>query len=311
MMGWIVLTVLFLIVLITAALSWFIVRQQTAAIIERLGKYDRVANAGLNFKIPYLETVAKVVDLRTNQLDLDMETKTKDNVFVRLVLWLSISLRKTGLAMPITSSPITMSVKSYVYNEVRAHIPKMNLDDAYEGNEEIAKNVAEKLKACMAEYGYEIVTVLVRDIDPDAKVKESMNEINAAQRFQAAANARGEGEKILVVKKAEAEAESKKLQGEGIANQRKAIISGLQTSLELFQKGIEGATAKDAMELVLLTEYFDTLKEIGAQGKSNTIFIPHSPGGVSDITAQIRDSILAANSLRNGTTPEESRGVHK
>ena len=304
MMGWIVLTVLILIVLVTAALSWFIVRQHTAAIIERLGKYDRVANAGLNFKIPYLETVAKVVDLRTNQLDLDMETKTKDNVFVRLVLSVQYFVKKDRVSdayYKLTNHED--QIKSYVYNEVRAHIPKMNLDDAYEGNEEIAKNVAEKLKACMAEYRCEIVTVLVRDIDPDAKVKESMNEINAAQRFQAAANASGEGEKILVVKKAEAEAESKKLQGEGIANQRKAIISGLQTSLELFQKGIEGATAKDAMELVLLTQYFDTLKEIGAQGKSNTIFIPHSPGGVSEITAQIRDSILAANSLRNGTPP--------
>ena len=171
----------------------------------------------------------------------------------------------------------------------------MNLDEAYESNEEIAKNVAEKLKASMAEYGYEIVTVLVRDIDPDAKVKESMNEINAAQRFQSAANARGEGEKTLIVKKAEAEAESKKLQGEGIANQRKAIITGLQESLDLFQKGVQGATARDAMELVLLTQYFDTLKEIGAQGKSNTIFIPSSPGGVSDIASQLRDSVLAAN----------------
>jgi regulator of protease activity HflC (stomatin/prohibitin superfamily) len=302
MIGVIVLVGLVLIVLVTVALSWFIVRQQTAAIIERLGKYDRVANAGLNFKIPYLETVARVVDLRTNQLDLDMETKTKDNVFVKLVLSVQYFVKKDRVSdayYKLTNHE--EQIKSYVYNEVRAHIPRMNLDEAYEGNEEIAKNVAEKLKASMAEYGYEIVTVLVRDIDPDSKVKESMNEINAAQRFQSAANARGEGEKILVVKKAEAEAESKKLQGEGIANQRKAIISGLQESLELFQKGVEGATARDAMELVLLTQYFDTLKEIGAQGKSNTIFIPHSPGGVSDIAAQIRDSILAANSLRNET----------
>lgn len=300
MLGLTMLLVFILIGLITMAFSWFIVRQQTAAIIERLGKYNRVANAGLNFKIPYLESIAKVVDLRTNQLDLDMETKTKDNVFVRLVLSVQYFVKKDRVSdayYKLTNHE--EQIKSYVYNEVRAHIPKMNLDEAYEGNEEIAKNVAYKLKSSMAEYGYEIVTVLVRDIDPDKKVKESMNEINAAQRFQAAASARGEGEKTLIVKKAEAEAESKKLQGEGIANQRKAIISGLQASLDLFQKGVQGATARDAMDLVLLTQYFDTLKEIGAQGKSNTIFIPHSPSGVSDMAAQIRDSILAANAMKS------------
>ena len=299
MFGLIVLLFLILIGIVSLALSWFIVRQQTAAIIERMGKYDRVAAAGLNFKIPYLESIAKIVDLRINQLDLDMETKTKDNVFVKLVLSVQYFVRKDRVSdayYKLTNHE--EQIKSYVYNEVRAHIPKMNLDEAYEGNEEIAKNVAEKLKSSMAEYGYEIVTVLVRDIDPDKKVKESMNEINAAQRFQAAANAKGEGEKTLIVKKAEAEAESKKLQGEGIANERKAIISGLQESLDLFQKGIPGATARDAMDLVLLTQYFDTLKEIGAQGKSNTIFIPHSPSGVSDMASQIRDSMLAANAAR-------------
>jgi regulator of protease activity HflC (stomatin/prohibitin superfamily) len=300
MIAFFVFCVLFVMFLIVVISSCFTVRQQTAAIIERLGKYNRAATAGLNFKIPYFEAIAKVVDLRTNQLDLEMETKTKDNVFVKLVLSVQYFVKRDRVSDAYYKlRNHEEQIKSYVYNEVRAHIPKMNLDEAYEGNEEIAKNVADKLKASMAEYGYEIVTVLVRDIDPDAKVKESMNEINAAQRFQAAANSKGEGEKILVVKKAEAEAESKKLQGEGIANQRKAIITGLQESLELFQKGVDGATAKDAMELVLMTQYFDTLKEIGAQGKSNTIFIPHSPGGVADITGQIRDSILAAHAVRN------------
>jgi regulator of protease activity HflC (stomatin/prohibitin superfamily) len=290
------------VILITVSLSWFTVKQQTAAIIERMGKFDRVANAGLNVKIPCLESIAKVVDLRTSQLNLTMETKTKDNVFVKLVLSVQYFVKKDRVNdayYKLTNHE--EQIKSYVYNEVRAHIPKMNLDEAYESNEEIAKNVAGKLKASMAEYGYEIVTVLVRDIDPDPKVKESMNEINAAQRFQSAAKARGEGEKTLIVKKAEAEAESKKLQGEGIANQRKAIITGLQESLDLFQKGVQGATARDAMELVLLTQYFDTLKEIGAQGKSNTIFIPHSPGGVSDIASQLRDSMLAANVATKAT----------
>lgn len=295
------LIVLLVVVAAIAATTGFVVRQQTAAVVERFGKFARVSNAGLNFKIPGVERVAKIVDLKTNQLNLDMETKTKDNVFVKLILSVQYFVKRDRVAdayYKLTNHED--QIKSYVYNEVRAHIPKMNLDEAYESNEEIAQNVAEKLKESMADYGYEIVTVLVRDIDPDPKVKESMNEINAAQRFQAAANARGEGEKTLIVKKAEAEAESKKLQGEGIANQRKAIIGGLQESLDQFQKGVHGATARDAMELVLLTQYFDTMKEIGALGKSNTIFIPHSPTEASDMAAQIRNAMIAANAAISG-----------
>ncbi|MBF0565765.1 MAG: SPFH domain-containing protein [Nitrospirae bacterium] len=300
----IVLSAFVVVCIVTLLLSWFIVRQQTAAIIERFGKYNRVANAGLNFKVPYIESIVKIIDLRTHQLDIDMETKTKDNVFVRLVLSVQYLVKKDRVSdayYKLTNHE--EQIKSYVYNEVRAHIPKMNLDEAYEGNEEIAGSVANKLKESMADYGYEIMAVLVRDIDPDRKVKDSMNEINAAQRFQAAASARGEGEKTLIVKKAEAEAESKKLQGEGIANERKAIISGLQESLDLFQKGVPGSTARDAMELVLLTQYFDTLKDIGAQSKSNIIFVPHSPGAISDLSSQIRDSILAASTLKSDAAP--------
>lgn len=297
--GMILILILFVFGLVLLAAGIFTVKQQTAAIIERFGKFSRVVTAGLNFKVPFVENIARTIDLRVHQLDIDMETKTKDNVFIKLVLSVQYLVKKDRVFdayYKLTNHE--EQIKSYVYNEVRAHIPRMNLDQAYESNEEIARSVAEKLQATMADYGYEIMAVLVRDIDPDAKVKASMNEINAAQRFQVAAAARGEGEKTLIVKKAEAEAESKKLQGEGTANQRKAIIAGLQQSLELFQKSVEGATAKDAMELVLLTQYFDTLQIIGAQEKNSTIFIPHSPAGIADIAGQLRNSILQADAAK-------------
>ena len=164
-------------------------------------------------------------------------------------------------------------ISSYVFNVILGHVPKMNLDDAFLQQSDLAGAIKDGLDDVMTTYGYAIDQALVTDIEPDEKVKSAMNEINAAQREQVAASARGEAEKILKVKQAEAEAESKALQGQGIANQRKAIIEGLKLSVEAFAAGVEGTSAKDVMMLVLITQYLDTLKEIGAQGKSNTIFV--------------------------------------
>ena len=181
----IVLAVFALIIMATIALSCFTVRQQTAVIVERFGKLARVATAGLNLKLPFVERAVQVIDLKTNPLDLEMETKTEDNVFVRLVLSVQYYVRKDKVQDAYYKlQDHVRQIKAYVFNEVRAHLPKMTLDKAYESNEEIAQSVANQLRKSMSEYGYEIVTVLVRDIDPDAKVKESMNEINAAQRFR-------------------------------------------------------------------------------------------------------------------------------
>ena len=276
--------------------SFFTVNTAEIAIVTRFGKFLRVAEPGLNWKTPYIDTVAGVVSLRVNQISLTMETKTKDNVFVTIPISVQNRVRpeKAYDAFYKLSNP-SQQIQSYVEQVILGHVPGMTLDEVFASQSSIAAAVKQELDADMSTFGYEIVNVLVTDIVPDAKVKSAMNDINAAQREQVAANARGEAEKILVVKKAEAEAESKALQGQGIANQRKAIIEGLQTSVEQFQKAVEGATSKEVMQLVLVTQYFDTLKSIGESDKTNTLFLSHAPGAVKEVSDQILDSMLVAS----------------
>ena len=279
--------------------SFFTVNTAQVAIITRFGKFLRVADAGLNWKTPYFDSVTGIVSLRVNQINLTMETKTKDNVFVTIPISVQNRVRpeKVYDAFYKLSDPV-QQIKSYVEQVILGHVPSMTLDEVFASQSSIAAAVKQELDADMAAFGYEIVNVLVTDIVPDAKVKSAMNDINAAQREQVAATARGEADKILVVKKAEAEAESKALQGQGIANQRKAIVEGLQASIEQFQKAVEGATAKDVMQLVLITQYFDTLKSIGESDKTNTLFLAHSPGSVKDVSDQILESMLVAQNSR-------------
>ena len=276
--------------------SFFAVRTAEVAVITRFGKFLRVADPGLNWKTPYFDTVAGMVSLRVNQITLTMETKTKDNVFVTIPISVQNRVRpeKVYDAYYKLSDPVAQ-IKSYVEQVILGHVPGMTLDEVFASQSSIAAAVKQELDADMATFGYEIVNVLVTDIVPDEKVKSAMNDINAAQREQVAANARGEAEKILVVKKAEAEAESKALQGQGIANQRKAIIEGLQVSVEQFQKAVEGASSKEVMQLVLVTQYFDTLKSIGENDKTNTLFLSHSPAAVKEVSDQILQSMLIAD----------------
>jgi regulator of protease activity HflC (stomatin/prohibitin superfamily) len=275
--------------------SFFTVNTAQVAVITRFGKFLRVADPGLNWKMPYFDTVAGIVSLRVNQITLTMETKTKDNVFVTIPISVQNRVRpeKVYDAYYKLSDPVAQ-IKSYVEQVILGHVPGMTLDEVFASQSSIAAAVKQELDADMATFGYEIVNVLVTDIVPDQKVKSAMNDINAAQREQVAANARGEAEKILVVKKAEAEAESKALQGQGIANQRKAIIEGLQVSIEQFQKVVDGASSRDVMQLVMVTQYFDTLKSIGESDKTNTLFLTHSPTAVKDVSDQIMESMLVA-----------------
>jgi regulator of protease activity HflC (stomatin/prohibitin superfamily) len=275
--------------------SFFTVRTAEVAVITRFGKFLRIADPGLNWKVPFFDTVAGRVSLRVNQITLTMETKTKDNVFVTIPISVQNRVRpeKVYDAYYKLADPVAQ-IQSYVEQVILGHVPGMTLDDVFASQSSIAAAVKQELDADMATFGYEIVNVLVTDIVPDAKVKSAMNDINAAQREQVAANARGEAEKILVVKKAEAEAESKALQGQGIANQRKAIIEGLQNSIEQFQRVVEGASAKEVMQLVMVTQYFDTLKSIGESDRTNTLFLSHAPGTVKEIGDQILDSMLVA-----------------
>jgi regulator of protease activity HflC (stomatin/prohibitin superfamily) len=275
--------------------SFFTVSTAQVAVVTRFGRFLRVAEPGLNWKMPYIDKVSGMVSLRVNQISLTMETKTRDNVFVTIPISVQNRVRpeKVFDAFYKLANP-SQQIQSYVEQVILGHVPGMTLDEVFASQSSIALAVKQELDADMAAFGYEIVNVLVTDIVPDAKVKSAMNDINAAQREQVAANARGEAEKILVVKKAEAEAESKALQGQGIANQRRAIIEGLQTSVEQFQKAVEGATAKEVMQLVLVTQYFDTLKSIGESDKTNTLFLSHAPGAVKDVSDQILDSMLVA-----------------
>jgi regulator of protease activity HflC (stomatin/prohibitin superfamily) len=279
--------------------SFFTVNTAQVAIITRFGKFLRVAEPGLNWKAPYFDSVAGLVSLRVNQISLTMETKTKDNVFVTIPISVQNRVRpeKVYDAYYKLSDPVAQ-IKSYVEQVILGHVPSMTLDEVFASQSSIAAAVKQELDADMAAFGYEIVNVLVTDIIPDGKVKSAMNDINAAQREQVAATARGEADKILVVKKAEAEAESKALQGQGIANQRKAIVEGLQSSIEQFQKAVEGTTSRDVMQLVLVTQYFDTLKSIGESDKTSTLFLAHSPSAVKEVSDQILESMLVAESAR-------------
>ena len=292
-------TLLIAILLIVTLANFFTVSTAQVAIITRFGKFLRVANPGLNWKVPLIDAVAVKISLRVNQISLTMETKTKDNVFVTIPISVQNRVRpeKVFDAYYKLSDPAEQ-IKSYVEQVILGHVPGMTLDEVFASQSGIAAAVKRELDADMEAFGYEIVNVLVTDIVPDEKVKSAMNDINAAQREQVAATARGEAEKILVVKKAEAEAESKALQGQGIANQRKAIIEGLQSSIDQLQKTVGNVSTSEAMQLVLVTQYFDTLKAIGENDKTNTLFLAHSPGAVKEISEQILQSMLTAESAK-------------
>jgi regulator of protease activity HflC (stomatin/prohibitin superfamily) len=285
-------------VLLTLYLSFYIVRQQSIAVVQRFGKFVRLTQPGLHLKTPWIEWIAGKVNLRIQQLNVKIETKTADNVFVQVV----VSVQYFVLPDKVYDAfykldNFEQQVSSFVFDVVRARVPKILLDDVFEKKDEVADAVKQELSQVMDDFGYGIIKALVTDIDPDAKVKESMNEINASTRHRAAAQEKGEADKILRVKAAEAEAQSMALQGKGIADQRRAILEGLGESIDTFQKNIPGAKALDVMQLVLLVQYFDTLKEIGASSKSNAILLPHSPGGLTDLSAQLRTALITANHM--------------
>jgi len=293
--------------------SFFTVETAQVAIVQRLGKFARVAGPGLNWKTPYLETVVRRLSMKVQQFDVQVETKTQDNVFVQIPVSIQYKIMPDAVeaAFYKLSDPVKQ-IESMVYNVVLGHVPKMRLDDTFLNQADIASDLRDNLDASMKEYGYSIVKVLISDIVPDQKVKAAMNDINAAQREREATVSRAETNKMLLVKQAEAEAESKRLQGEGIANQRKAIITGLKDSVEDFAKTVPGSTPQDVMQLVLMTQYFDTLKEIAANDHSNTILIPHTPNTLTDIYSQIRNAIIAGNELSTHpsippvTTPQQT-----
>jgi len=283
-----VVVIVFCIILLVAVLkTLFTVRTYTAGVVERFGKFNRIVRPGLHVLIPFAER-AFIVDLQVKQAQFSVETKTRDNVFVQIPVSVQYQVLEDKIfdAFYKLSSP-QKQIESFVFNSILGHVPKLTLDETFEQQSGISVAVKTELDSIMSGFGFNILTALVTDIVPDVKVKAAMNDINAAQRAQVAAQARGEAEKTLKVKQAEAEAASKALQGQGIAAERQAIIDGLRSSIEHFREAVPGATAEDVMALVLLTQYFDTLKDVGTRSGTNTLFLPSNPGAASDFLTQI------------------------
>jgi regulator of protease activity HflC (stomatin/prohibitin superfamily) len=283
--------------------TFFTVEQRTTVILQRLGKFLREAGPGLHVKIPFIDKVVGRINLRVQQLDVRIETKTEDNVFVQMVVAVQYYVLPEKVYDAFYKlDDATRQITSFVFDVVRARVPTIGLDGLFEKKDEIADIVKSELAQVMEGFGYGILKALVTDIEPDARVKESMNEINAAQRLRVAATEKGEADRILKVKAAEGDAQSKALQGRGIADQRQAIVAGLRDSVDEFRKSVPGTTAKDVMNLVLMTQYFDMLKEIGASSRTNAILIPHSPGHLASLSEQMRNAMIEAD--QTVRTPE-------
>lgn len=277
--------------------SIYTVKQKSAVIIERLGKFQTVSTAGLRFKIPIIDRKVGTVNLRVMELPVEVETKTLDDVFVRMVV--SVQYFVVESPEQIKKSYYKFDnphrqIRSYVFDSIRSEVPKLILDDVFSEKDKIAVAVKVELHETIKDFGFNILKTLITDIDPDAKVKESMNEINAAKRMKEAAKEYAQAEKIKVVAAAEAEAESKKLQGEGIADQRIAIANGLKQSVEEVKGAMEeGVTGRDVMNMLFMTQHYDTIARLGETGV-NTIFVPYSPSSVGDLQTQIQSSLIAA-----------------
>ena len=271
----------------------FTVRQQTVAIVERFGKFQSMKLPGLQFKIPFLDKIAGRVSLKIQQLDVMVETKTKDNVFVKLKVSVQFKILSDAIyeAFYRLENPLEQ-ITSYVFDTVRAEVPKMKLDDVFEKKDDIALAIKRDLAQAMNEYGYDIVKALVTDIDPDPAVKVAMNRINASEREKVAAEYEAEAERIRIVAKARAEAESKRLQGQGIADQRREIAKGLEESVEVLNK--VGINSQEASALIVVTQHYDTLQSMGENSNSNLILMPNSPSSASDMLTNMVTSFTAS-----------------
>ena len=282
-----------LIILISA---FFIVKQQTAAIIERFGKFHSIRQSGLHLKIPLVDRIAGKLSLKIQQLDVIVETKTLDDLFVRLKVSVQYKVIKDKVydAFYKLDYPHDQ-ITSYVFDVVRAEVPKMKLDDVFVKKDDVAIAVKRELNEAMLDYGYDIIKTLVTDIDPDSQVKEAMNRINASEREKIAAQFEGDAARILIVEKAKAEAESKRLQGQGIADQRREIARGLEESVEVLNK--VGINSQEASALIVVTQHYDTLQSIGGETNSNLILLPNSPQAGSNMLNDMVASFAASNEI--------------
>lgn len=291
-----VLAPLFILFLIIVLNGLFIVKQQTVAIVERLGKFQGIKGPGLHLKIPVLDSIVGRLSLKIQQLDVMVETKTEDNVFIKLKVSVQFMILKDSTydAFYKLQSPFDQ-ITSYVFDTVRAEVPKMKLDDVFVKKDDIAIAIKRELEEAMHSYGYGIVKALVTDIDPDIAVKNAMNRINAAEREKKAAEYEGEAERIRIVAKARAEAESKRLQGQGIADQRREIARGLEESVGMLSE--VGINSQEASSLLVITQHYDTLHSLAEHTNSNLILLPNSPNAASDMLSGMVASFTAAQNM--------------
>ncbi|MEP5545148.1 SPFH domain-containing protein, partial [Maribacter dokdonensis] len=287
--------ILFL-VIVTILSGVFIVKQQTAVLIETFGKFTSVRQSGIQFKIPFVQRIAARIGLKIQQLDVIIETKTLDDVFVKL----KVSVQYVVIREKVYDAYYKLEypheqITSYVFDVVRAEVPKMKLDDVFVKKDDIAIAVKSELQEAMLDYGFDIIKTLVTDIDPDPQVKEAMNRINASERQKTAAQFEGDAARILIVEKAKAEAESKRLQGQGIADQRREIARGLEESVEVLNK--VGINSQEASALIVVTQHYDTLQSIGEETNTNLILLPNSPQAGSDMLNNMVASFTASNMI--------------
>ena len=292
--------IFFLPVLLIVILGFFVVKQQTTAIVERFGKFLSIRQSGLQFKIPFIDKIAGRVSLKIQQLDVIVETKTKDDVFVQLKISVQFQILREKVydAFYKLQNPHDQ-ITAYIFDTVRAEVPKMKLDDVFEKKDDIAQAIQRELKQSMLDYGYDIVKALVTDIDPDSQVKEAMNRINAAEREKLAAQFEGDAQRILIVERAKAEAESKRLQGQGIADQRREIAKGLEESVDVLNKA--GINSQEASALIVITQHYDTLQSIGSDTNSNLILLPNNPNAASSMLNDMVTSLVAANKINDNS----------
>jgi len=301
--------IVFLILFLVFA-SFFTVTQQTAAVIERFGKFMSVRSSGLQMKIPVFDRIAGRVNLRIQQLDVIIETKTKDNVFVKMKVSVQFKVIQDKVydAFYKLEYPHDQ-ITAYVFDVVRAEVPKLKLDDVFERKDDIAIAVKRELNEAMITYGYDIINTLVTDIDPDIQVKNAMNRINAADREKTAAEFEAEASRIRIVAKAKAEAESKRLQGQGIADQRREIARGLVESVDVLNK--VGINSQEASALIVVTQHYDTLQAIGSDANSNLILLPNSPQAGSDMLNNMVASFSASNQVGEAMKNNTKKSARK
>lgn len=302
-----VIVFLFVLLLISGI---FVVKQQTSAVIERFGKFIVIRKPGLHFKVPLIDKIAGRVSLRILQLDVIVETKTKDDVFVKLKVSVQYKILSDNVYDAFYKLDFPQDqITSYVFDVVRAVVPKMRLDDVFEKKDEIANAVKGELNDAMINYGYDIIKALVTDIDPDSEVKIAMNRINAAERQKIAAQYDGDAARILIVEKAKAEAESKRLQGQGIADQRREIARGLEESVDVLNN--VGINSQEASALIVVTQHYDTLQSIGEETNSNLILLPNSPQAGSDMLNNMVASFTASNQIGEAMKVENQKKKDK